>query len=285
MNAYTCLAPAKVNLCLHVTGRRNDGYHTLQSLVAFADVSDHLTLTPAPTYTLSVTGRFSNAIPAGADNLITRAINDVAISQNRSADFSLHLEKNLPVGAGIGGGSADAAATLRLIQNAWGLPDRLIRDTAPTLGADVPVCLSPSTQIMRGIGDTISTAPIFPPLPAVLVWPDAFCDTRNVFHQLKGAFGESMPPLPEGEWTLNTVIEYLARCRNDLEKPAIALLPVIQTALDALKLQNGSRITRMSGSGSTCFALFHTIAQAEAAARAIQKKYPAWWVHAGYINP
>lgn len=277
-------APAKINLCLHVTGRRDDGYHRLESLVVFSDAADVLTLRPASGFSLSVSGRFSGVLSSGNDNLVSRAIDAVACHQKKHPDFSLHLEKNLPVGAGIGGGSADAAAALRLIQGVWGLPDALIGGIAPALGADVPVCLASSAQMMRGIGDIVTPLPGMPMIPCVLVWPDVFCDTRIVFQNLNGAFGAPLPPLPESGWTDSRLIKYLWHCRNDLETPAISLFPVIKTALEILRAQDGVRIAGMSGSGSTCFSLFHTSAQAHMAANVIQKKYPAWWVHAGYIN-
>lgn len=278
-------APAKVNLYLHVTGRRADGYHLLESLAAFADVGDYLSFSPSSSLSLQVTGPFKDGIGAPGDNLVLRAAILAANKRHSPLIGRFDLEKNLPAGAGLGGGSSDAAAGLRLLQTAGLVSYEDTLDIAPRLGADVSVCLNPAPQMMRGIGEHLTPAPYFPPLPAVLVWPNVFCDTATVFKKLEIIPGTTAPPLPKQIQSAADLIGYLSLCRNDLEKPAISLFPVIETALNTLRAQGGILLARMSGSGSACFGLFDSLKSARNAAEHIQKKYPAWWVHAGYINP
>lgn len=257
-------APAKVNLCLHVTGQRADGYHSLQSLVAFADVGDWVQIDPAPEPALAITGPRAAGVPTDASNLCLRAL---ALT-GRSARIT--LEKHLPAAAGIGGGSADAAAVLRAV--AIQFDDPLTADVIG-LGADVPVCLESRAALMGGIGEEVTPRPI-PPLSAVLVNPGVPVPTGPVFQGLRTKTNPPMPQIPA--WRdAAALIAWLKTTRNDLEPPARALEPAVQATLDAL---SGAVLARMSGSGATCFGLYADGQAARAAARAIAAAHPAWWV-------
>ena len=274
-------APAKINLWLHVTGRRPDGYRELDSLVAFADIGDRLTAAPAAGLSLSVTGSFAGALGDGADNLVLKAAQALAEHCGVPANAALRLEKTLPVAAGIGGGSADAAAALRLCARLWQADigaDGLAR-LALGLGADVPACLAGRTARMRGIGERLAPLDPAPPaVPAVLVNPGVPVSTGRVFDALAEPFS---PPARDrgGELAARA-----APNRNDLEAPAIALAPEIAQVLAALRAATGLRLARMSGSGATCFGLFGSDAEAAAAARAIAAAHPSWWVAACRIG-
>ncbi|MEM8821997.1 MAG: 4-(cytidine 5'-diphospho)-2-C-methyl-D-erythritol kinase [Pseudomonadota bacterium] len=253
------LAPAKVNLTLHVTGRRADGYHLLDSLVAFADIGDVLHATDGDS--LTVNGPFASGVPIDDTNLIRRALTLAA------APRAITVEKNLPHPGGIGGGSSDAATALRLA-GADLTTDRLI-----TLGADLPVCVEARAATMRGIGEDV--APVaMPSLHAVLIHPGADLPTARVFQGLATPRNPPMDPLPDDPdpvaWRA-----WIARQRNDLEPPAIAAAPVVADALDALH-HAGAELARMSGSGATCFGLWPTRAAADAAATALETT--GWWV-------
>lgn len=265
-------APAKVNLALHVTGRRADGYHLLDSLVVFAGVGDRLTLADAPALGLAITGPQAGALPVTDDNLVLRAARAMGEGAAR-----ITLEKVLPVASGIGGGSADAAAALRLIARVRGRalppPDQVL-----ALGADVPVCLSGRAVRMTGIGEGL--LPLAHPLPPawlVLANPLQGVSTPEVFRALDRRDNPPLPDLPR----LRDAAElaaWVALQRNDLEPPAARLLPVIAQVKAALAAQAGCLIARMSGSGATCFGLFPDAHSASTAARAIRTARPDWWV-------
>lgn len=264
-------APAKINLALHVTGQRADGYHILQSLVVFADAGDVLRFEPAAATGLSVTGPMAAGVPTGGDNLVLRA---AALFD--AAPARITLEKHLPPSAGIGGGSADAAATLRGLARLFGrvLPDR---EDVLRLGADVPVCLSQRPQIMAGIGDVLSEPPALPPFFAVLINPRAAVPTGPVFAALAH---KDNPALSPPDWQdYASFIAWLGRQRNDLEPPARALEPAIGACLEALR-REGVALARMSGSGATCFGLVKTGAEAARIAARVQARHPDWWVRA-----
>lgn len=274
-------APAKINLWLHVTGRRPDGYRELDSLVAFADVGDRLSAAPAGDLTLTVSGPFAPALDAGADNLVLRAARTLAAHCGVRANAALHLQKNLPVAAGIGGGSADAAAALRLCARLWraDIGDTAMARLALDLGADVPACLAGKTARMTGIGEKLAPLDPAPPAaPAVLVNPGTAVSTGRVFDALTGSFGSP------AEDRSGDLAGRAAANRNDLEAPAIALAPEIADVLAALRAAPGIRLARMSGSGATCFGLFDGAAAAEAAARGIAAAHPSWWVAACSIG-
>jgi 4-diphosphocytidyl-2-C-methyl-D-erythritol kinase len=274
-------APAKVNLTLRVLSRRADGYHELDSVVAFADAGDHLSLVPGDMLEVAVRGPTAAAAGPLADNLVARAAQALAarVPGLRLGRFT--LDKRLPVAAGLGGGSSDAAAALRLLARASGLDadDPRLLDAATATGADVPVCLRARACIMRGIGERLSPPLHLPPLPAVLVNPGVPVATREVFRALTLSGAPAPEPLPPG-MGLAALLERLAQVPNDLEAPALALAPAIGTVLAALRALPGAALARMSGSGATCFALMRSRRAAEAGARALRAAHPDWWVRA-----
>jgi 4-diphosphocytidyl-2-C-methyl-D-erythritol kinase len=278
-------ARAKINLTLRVLGRRADGYHDLESLVAFADLADTLTLQPVASTALDIAG--PNAGPSGptADNLVLKAV--AALSQRIDGLTAGHfyLEKNLPVAAGIGGGSADAAAALRLLArvNGVALDDERLTAAALAVGADVPVCVASQPRIIRGVGEKLSPPVELPPLPAVLVNPGVALATRDVFGKLVISQGATKD-IAEVPCKLEAAIEFLERQGNDLAAPAIACVPAIAEVLDAMRAVPGVRLARMSGSGATCFALFTSAGEAAAAAWLLQEAHPNWWVRATTIG-
>ncbi|MGK9165792.1 4-(cytidine 5'-diphospho)-2-C-methyl-D-erythritol kinase [Inquilinus limosus] len=275
-------APAKVNLYLHVVGWRDDGYHLLDSLVAFADVGDVLTLEEANAPRLTVTGPFGGVIPAGEDNLALRAVRRLAAAVGRPDGIAVTLDKRLPVAAGIGGGSADAAAVLRGLATLWDLArdDPRLADVAAGLGADVPVCLAGRTAWLGGIGERLDPGPDLAGMPILLVNPGVPLSTPDVFRARSGGFSAEARfaearPTPERLCTL------LAGRGNDLAAPAMSLAPVVGEVLAALAAQPGCRLARMSGSGATCFGLFDTSAAAKAAEAALAGR--GWWAAAAAL--
>jgi 4-diphosphocytidyl-2-C-methyl-D-erythritol kinase len=277
-------APAKVNLTLHVLGRRADGYHEIESLVAFAGVADELTFSRGGELALTVDGPTASASGEIADNLVLRAARALAerVEGMRLGGFA--LSKRLPVAAGLGGGSADAGAALRLLarENGLALSDLRLMQAARATGADVPVCLDPRPRLMRGIGDILSAPIELPKMAAVLVNPGVAVPTREVFAKL-GLLPGSVVPASTPARTLS-IADEIARGRNDLEAPAIDLQPVIAEVLSVLRNLPGCRLARMSGSGATCFGLFDAGEAAEAAARELRVGYPAWWVRATVLG-
>ena len=276
-------APAKINLALHVTGRRLDGFHLLDSLAVFAGVHDTVTAEPSEALTLSIDGPFSAGLLAEPDNLILRAARALAAAHGIVPRGKLHLRKNLPVASGIGGGSADAAAAVRVLARLWGLePDRAsLQEVAAGLGADVPVCLASVPCRMAGIGEILSPAPDLPPCGLVLVNPGKAVATADVFRARPPSFSAPMPEkhLPAAWPDAAAMAADLARMANDLEAPAIALCPAIADVLIALRATPGIVLARMSGSGATCFGL--TADQAAASAAAYSLARPGWWCWGG----
>lgn len=262
-------APAKLNLTLHVTGQRPDGYHLLDSLVVFLAIGDVVTVTPGP-LSLDLTGPFAPGLTAEPDNLCLRA------ARLAGQDARITLEKNLPVASGLGGGSADAAAVLR----ALGVNPQ----DAASLGADVPVCLAGRPTRMQGVGEILTPLPALPALHVLLVNPGRGLSTPMVFKALdrrdNPAMPDPLPAFPDAE----SLIRFLQGCRNDLEAPAIRLLPDIAACLGAIRDQ-GAVLTRMSGSGATCFGLFADAAAADAARDRIRAANPGWWVAASGLAP
>jgi 4-diphosphocytidyl-2-C-methyl-D-erythritol kinase len=293
-------APAKVNLYLHVTGRRADGYHLLDSLAVFPAVGDFLRAAPADALSLSIEGPFAADLAGEADNLVLRAARALGGTPGGwTKGARIKLEKHLPVASGIGGGSADAAAALRLLRRLWGLPaaaaaitqatnaqapDALAADALPPialeLGADVPVCLASRPARMGGVGEALTPAPGLPPCGMVLVNPGVSLATVEVFRARAGGF--SAPAALPAFWPdAAAMAGDLAKLGNDLEPPAIALCPVIGVVLAALATVPGCLLARMSGSGATCFGLFPDAATAEAAACALAR--PGWWCWGGAL--
>jgi len=277
-------ASAKVNLTLRILGKCADGYHELESLVVFARLADEVTLTPDAPLGLDVDGPTAAAAGDVADNLVLRAARELAARIDGVQLGRFTLTKHLPVAAGLGGGSSDAAAALRLIMRVNGIApdDRRVLDAARATGADVPVCLDPRPRVMRGIGEILSVPLGLPALPAVLVNPRVPVPTKDVFARLGLASGERRGEASEidagGLKDRDALIRYLATQPNDLEPPARTLQPVISDVLAALSGCAGCRFARMSGSGATCFGLFDTDAAAAAAAQRMSGAQPGWWV-------
>ncbi len=272
-------AHAKVNLHLHVTGRRADGYHLLDSLVVFPTIADRLSATPAEALTLEVTGPFAAALANEPDNLVLRAARRLAEAHGIRPGAHLVLEKHLPIASGIGGGSADAAAALRLLARLWGVP--IPEGLALSLGADISVCLAQTPARMQGIGEHLSAAPRLPRFGIVLANPGLAVPTPAVFRQRAAAGTPFTPPaaLPEAWPDAAAMAASLADTTNDLAEAAIALCPPIADLLAALSALPGCRLARMSGSGATCFALFDTAAEAARAAPRLAQ--PGRWVWGG----
>lgn len=273
-------APAKINLTLRVLGRRADGYHELESLVAFANLADRLTLDPGDALALDVVGAFAAASGNVSDNLVLKAVNALRARVDGLKTGHFKLEKNIPVAAGVGGGSADAAAALRLLArlNDVALDDQRLMDAARAVGADVPVCLSSKARIMRGVGEQLSPPLPLPKLPAVLVNPGVAVATRDVFAKL--VIPHQSEPLREPPFSFAGSVAFLRRHGNDLTDAAIACAPVVAELLDALQALPGQLLARMSGSGATCFALFASEAEASAAAQSLQARHANWWARA-----
>ena len=288
MSAHlTDTARAKINLTLRITGRRADGYHELESLVVFAGLADTLTLEPAAHTSLDITGPFAGAIDAAGDNLVLKAFNALAALVPGLKGGRFRLDKHIPVAGGVGGGSADAAAALRLLArlNDISFDDARLMTAALRTGADVPVCFVSRACVMSGVGERLSPPLHLPELPALLVNPRVGVATRDVFAAL------ARSGLPKDDRTLGDVprdadalIKYLRGHGNDLTSPAIACAPVIGEVLQELEALPGVRLVRMSGSGATCFALFATEAEAAAAESQLAARRPDWWAAATILN-
>ena len=285
-------APAKVNLALHVTGRRADGYHLVDSLVVFASAGDRLSFEAAAEDRLSLSGRFAAALPdgaaAGGDNLVIRARDALRawVSQRGAPTPPVHirLEKNLPVASGIGGGSADAAATLRGLDRLWGLglPRREFRAIGLSLGADVPMCVESRPLVARGIGEELTALEDFPELFLLLVNPLAEVSTPEVFRRL--ANHDNLPlDLPGEGAPLEQWLGTLAATRNDLQPAAESLEPKITEALELIR-QADPMLARMSGSGATCFGVYRTQAGLDRALAKLEAERPEWYLHGATIH-
>ncbi|HEV8015461.1 MAG TPA: 4-(cytidine 5'-diphospho)-2-C-methyl-D-erythritol kinase [Stellaceae bacterium] len=280
-------APAKINLYLHVTGRRADGYHLLDSLVAFADIGDRLGVVPAARLGLDIVGPFARDLAKEdrANNLVWRAALALAARLGRAADVALTLEKNLPIASGIGGGSSDAAATLKALVDLWQAPldDTALGAIAAALGADVPVCVAARPSFFGGVGDELAAAPALPRAPLLLVNPGIALPTATVFRARSGTVSEPAR-FSQAPASVAALAALLAERRNDLTEAALAVVPAIGEVLTRLSAQPGALIARMSGSGATCFALFETTAAAEAAAAKLRSERPRWWIAAGSLT-
>lgn len=271
--AVTVAAPAKINLTLHVTGQRDDGYHLLDSLVLFTQMGDVISVAPAHDLSLTLDGPFGAQLSAQGDNLVLRAARSFATDKGAA----ITLTKNLPVASGIGGGSADAAATLRALSRLWNLP---VPDLSAqlALGADVPVCMSTDLTRMQGIGGDITQLGTAPQLPMLLVNPNVGVSTPAVFNGLASKVNPAMDdPMPDpakaSDW-----LQWLVLQRNDLERSAKTIAPEIAAVLTNLEQLAGCTLARMSGSGATCFALFKDDASCAAACASLKDTHPNWWV-------
>ncbi len=274
------VAPAKINLYLHVLGRRDDGYHLLDSLIAFAAARDILTVRQADALSLTIEGRFAGALPeADGDNLVLRAARALIQGAGRARGAHITLTKNLPVASGIGGGSSDAAAALKLLNEFWRLgrsPAELVLLGA-ALGADVPVCLHGATSYIGGVGEAVDGVPALPEMGVVLVNPNVAVSTSSVFGALAAEFS-GPARLEFTPYDAASLAISLAARRNDLTAPAVALAPVIDEVLSALEARPGCLLSRLSGSGATCFGLFAESAAARRAADGITAAHEDWWV-------
>lgn len=281
----SCAAPAKINLYLHVTGRRDDGYHLLDSLVAFAGIHDMLTVTGAEDLSLVIDGDFTDRIPADDGNLVMRAARALAQAAGIEAHAAMTLTKRLPVASGIGGGSADSAAALKALSRLWAIEpgDDEMATLALGLGADVPVCLGGKAAFMSGIGEKIVPAPTLPAASVVLVNPGAALSTAAVFGALGGDFSGPDGRFDYAPRDARELASILARRGNDLQVPAIGLMPAIGDVLAVLAASDNVLLARMSGSGATCFGLFAEPGEAAGAALAISAARPEWWVKAASL--
>jgi 4-diphosphocytidyl-2-C-methyl-D-erythritol kinase len=267
------LAKAKINLCLHVTGQNTEGYHLLDSLVAFANYGDELVFHDNEKIEIVSEGKFGKDLSnlKIQKNIIFKTLK----SLNLSSGVKIKLQKNLPVSAGIGGGSADAAATLRGIFQQKNIP--FPPDDGLALGADVPVCIKSTTQRMQGIGEKLTDVKVFPKLAAVLVNSGDKVSTSVIFKLLKNKVNQDIGNLPNKKMTFTQTVHYLSELRNDLELPAFELIPNIKNVITLLN-NSGSSLSRMSGSGATCFGLFADFELAKSAANNISTDNPNWWV-------
>lgn len=270
------LAPAKINLFLHITGKREDGYHLLESLMAFAGVGDRLTAAPADTLSLTIEGPFAAGLESGPDNLVMRAAEGLADRLGARPRAHLTLKKNLPIASGIGGGSADAAATLAVLSRLWGTktPRAELMELALSLGADVPICLTGHAAMVSGIGEKIGPPIELPDAWLVLANPGIAVSTAEVFRARSAPFSA---PGSEPDFSSN-LIDALQLRQNDLAAPAASIAPVIDQVINELVALSGARLARLSGSGATAFAIFDTQVDAQQAAVALGERYPGWWI-------
>lgn len=283
-------APAKINLTLHVLGRRADGFHTLDSLVVFSGWGDVLRLVPGPVLSLAVDGPTAEGVDANEDNLVLRAARGLQLRCPDLQTGTFLLTKLLPVAAGIGGGSSDAAAALRLLAriNGIAINDPIMLDAARAIGSDVPVCLVSRARRMSGAGERIGPMLELPPLFAVLVNPRVAVETPNVFTELALSKGQDIPdaqhpPVGSGI-SLRELNQLLAQTRNDLEPPALHLAPIIGDVLELVRAMPGCSLARMSGSGATVFGLFDNRRGAVEAARIIVRERPQWWARTAILR-
>lgn len=276
---------AKINLALHVVGARADGYHDLKSLVVFTDYGDHLTATRADVDRLTLSGPFADELAdtdLDSTNLVLETLTKfrTRYPDILPAGLHIHLEKNLPIASGIGGGSADAAATLRLIARYSGdkISPQQVADLAIEMGADVPMCLAAKTSLVTGIGAHITPLNSMPPLYLTLVNPGVALSTPAMFKALKRTDNQSVPPLGSGFKTIPELTSWLSQTRNDLQAPAQNLVPEISQIIASLTSANGTILARMSGSGATVFGLYASHSDAQNAAQKIKSENGNWWV-------
>jgi 4-diphosphocytidyl-2-C-methyl-D-erythritol kinase len=281
------LARAKINLFLHAGTKRADGYHALLSWVVFAGVGDRLTADLTDDgISLTIDGAFGHGLDADDNNLVLKAAAAMRAEPGAPRGVTLRLTKSLPVASGIGGGSADAAATLHLLNELWemDLPGERLMEIGATLGSDVPVCVYNRSAVISGRGEAVQPGPELPDIPIVLVNPGVAVPTADIFARLDTRRGVAPVALPDGIADAGRLAAILANTGNDLERPALARASSVGEVLSALSAQDGALIARMSGSGATCFALFADVAAAQNAAIAIKRARPAWWVSASRLD-
>jgi 4-diphosphocytidyl-2-C-methyl-D-erythritol kinase len=283
--AITFAAPAKVNLYLHVTGRRDDGYHLLDTLVVFPGLGDIITVAPAAQVTLTIEGRFANEIPEGPGNLVFKAAHLLSDEYDITEGAKITLQKDLPIASGIGGGSADAAAALKALNTLWSLnlSEERLAELGLSLGADIPMCLGRKALFVGGIGEDLANAPKMPKAGILLVNPLLPVSTPAVFKERKGPFTPANRFSNELR-NVEHLAELLSTRTNDLAAPARRVEPHVGYVLDALDNISTSLLNRMSGSGGTCFSLFKDLGAADQAASSLQKLHPGWWVKAAPLE-
>ncbi len=287
--ARDAIAPAKINLYLHVTGRRADGYHLLDSLVAFAGIHDVLSVRQAADLTLELDGPFAEDVPAGSDNLVLRAARALREQAGINDGAALKLTKRLPAAGGIGGGSADAAAALRALNGLWGLglADSDLLAIGLKLGADVPVCLRGRAVFMGGIGEDLRPAPVLPRAWVIMVNPGVALSTPAVFEKRRRMTGDDFSAPAGFDYVPQDAAELaavLAKRRNDLEDAAVALVPAVGDVLAVLNDTAGVLLARMSGSGATCFGILGGAEEAATAALVLAGAHPDWWIKAASLK-
>ena len=281
---FTIFSPAKINLYLHITGQRANGYHELDSLVSFANIGDEIRLIPATNFTFNIKGPFAQTLNT-QNNLVVQAAQRLSKLYNKPLNVEITLTKNLPVASGIGGGSGNAAAAIRGLLALWGVPDNDSRlsELLLALGADVPVCFHGKAIHMGGIGEILSPVVPLEKIALLLVNPGKSCHTADIFAHHDQAF-RSAAILPDQMQEQTNLITFLKETHNDLFAPACAVIPDIKNVIEDLYAQDGCQIARMSGSGATCFGLFESTRDSHNAAQAIRKNHPDWWVEAGFLN-
>lgn len=285
------LAPAKINLFLHITGKRDNGYHELESLISFADFGDILHIQDAKDLSFSAQGAFEKLFKKSeidtsptSKNIIIKTLWALAELAGRDPKLKIILEKNLPLAAGIGGGSADAAAMARYLVDVWNIPQNSkLDEILLSLGADVPVCFYGHSAFVSGIGEDIKAAPSMPKTHAVLVNPRQSCSTQDIFEKFNSGYRKSIE-LPKSFETTQNLCEFLKAQHNDLEDAAIRNIPAIYDILTLLDEFDDCLLARMSGSGATCFGIFETQDQAINAKRQLRQTHPDWWIKAGTLN-
>jgi 4-diphosphocytidyl-2-C-methyl-D-erythritol kinase len=280
MKTAKAFAPAKINLTLHVTGQRADGYHLLDSLVVFGDIGDRITVSPADRLRLSVSGPMAKGVPTDASNLVLRAADLMGLTAD------IRLEKHLPAAAGLGGGSADAAAAIWALSEMTGRPPPEVPDLLK-LGADIPLCMMGNATRMRGIGERLETVDIPQNLSMILVNPGIAVATGPVFQRLEHNNQAPMGDMPTGQ-NMADWLRWVADQRNDLQSPAISVEPVIGQVLEALQQSDGCVLARMSGSGATCFAIMRDGDCRDRAVENLSQAFPGWWVkpcNTGRLRP
>ncbi len=288
----TIFAPAKINLFLHVTGRQSDGYHLLDSLVVFADVGDEVLLEPATDFAFDVSGPFAGQFSAAecdcspnSGNLLVRAVWQMAEAARKKPDVKITLKKNLPLASGVGGGSADAAAAIWGLLEHWNVARQtpFLESLMMGLGADIPACLDCCPVRLKGKGDILENIEDIPEMPIVLVNPGQACKTGMVFSLFPGPYRNEIT-MPDSFVNRESLIEFLRASSNDLTDTAIEIVPEIAEVLRALHESDSALVSRMCGSGSTCYALFETQEQARHCAGELCEEHPDWWVRTGWIN-
>ncbi len=288
----TVFAPAKLNLYLHVLGRMDNGYHDLDSLIAFADIGDEIKISPSADFEFEVSGPFAAAFSAKemdasphSSNIVVKAVWAMARAAKRAPNFKVTLEKNLPMGAGIGGGSSDAAALIWGLCELWDIPRNapFLLPLMMQLGADVPVCLNCQSAQVRGAGEKILQGPDFDEVPIVMIYPGKHCSTPAVFKHFGGEFLPAVD-VPERFESFEALIEFLRGTSNSLSLPASDHVPDIENVLNALNAENACALARMTGSGSSCFGLFKTMKDAQKTAARLEADNPDWWVKTAWLG-